>query len=546
MRRIKTLVGVVGLLFLGLSTLFAQQRILREDLNLSQRTPQIERTFTLSQPTLVDLKAVSTDLTPEIVLTFPDGTTIFGVTSSFQSTLSLFAPQAGTYTVVISAGSSRITDPGKVVLAVDSVAPLSRLSGTATVSGELTTSSVVAEGPRYVNWYEYTMPPSGRANITLSSDDYDTYLLVYRADGTSESNDDAGDGTNSGLRVSAAPGSTILIGASVYYADSVGFYNLEVAPAGEPRRVNLGQEIRGSFESSGLGDEFQFDAPAEGRYIITLNDPSEEGYVQVVDEFGTTLSEYEQSRVVARMAGGDKIFIEPQSWSGSGQYRLMISQAVDSVDLGFDQTIYEYLTPGDIMEYEIVIADYSGLVEIDLQSDDFDTYLEVETSFGDDYSDDDSYGGELSYRSVVSFEVERGDVLYIVVRGYSDSGSGEFTLHVGPTQEPEGLTEYYEDMPLEIGSTQSFRTDGYRQTFSLTLTRGQLIEITMSSDDIDSYLEIEGPRNFQNEDDDGAGNLNSLLAFTVPADGFYTLIARPLSEGSTGYYTLSIDSGSGR
>jgi hypothetical protein len=71
---------------------------------------------------------------------------------------------------------------------------------------------------------------------------------------------------------------------------------------------------------------------------------------------------------------------------------------------------------------------------------------------------------------------------------------------------------------------------------------GDRVSIVLESEDFDSYLYLAGP-GFDGvlTDDDSAGDLDSLLETTLPANGPYKVIAAALSAGSSGAYTLRVE-----
>jgi len=76
----------------------------------------------------------------------------------------------------------------------------------------------------------------------------------------------------------------------------------------------------------------------------------------------------------------------------------------------------------------------------------------------------------------------------------------------------------------------------------LDASAGERVSIVMTSDDFDSYLFLSGPGLDEiMTNDDGAGDLNSLIELTLPADGPYTVVAAALSSGSSGAYTLRVE-----
>lgn len=88
----------------------------------------------------------------------------------------------------------------------------------------------------------------------------------------------------------------------------------------------------------------------------------------------------------------------------------------------------------------------------------------------------------------------------------------------------------------------SYRYDAY----AVTAVAGQRFEAIMRSDAFDAFLQVQRQdANADAEplarDDDGLGEgTNSRLRFTAETDGVYVIRARPLAEGSTGAYTLSL------
>lgn len=71
---------------------------------------------------------------------------------------------------------------------------------------------------------------------------------------------------------------------------------------------------------------------------------------------------------------------------------------------------------------------------------------------------------------------------------------------------------------------------------------GDWVEITMSSNNMDSYLELYAPNGQRiASNDDGGSNLNSRIYLSrLPQSGIYTIVARGF-EGDTGTYRLTLD-----
>lgn len=132
---------------------------------------------------------------------------------------------------------------------------------------------------------------------------------------------------------------------------------------------------------------------------------------------------------------------------------------------------------------------------------------------------------------------ESGDYL-LVVSGNDASSYGPFVLSSQP-------------LDLALGEaaalTGESRVDGWLQGAAnehpLLIEEAGLYEITLSSDDFDAFLELEGPNALHHENDDGAGNLNSRLSLFLER-GDYRVTARSLYEevGTEGLYRLEVAS----
>ena len=80
------------------------------------------------------------------------------------------------------------------------------------------------------------------------------------------------------------------------------------------------------------------------------------------------------------------------------------------------------------------------------------------------------------------------------------------------------------------------------EAWELAARAGARVVIVLESDDFDAYLYVSGPGlDRVRTDDDGAGDLDSRLELTLPADGPYRVVAAALSSGSSGGYTLRVE-----
>jgi hypothetical protein len=198
-------------------------------------------------------------------------------------------------------------------------------------------------------------------------------------------------------------------------------------------------------------------------------------------------------------------------------------------------------------------------LQIDLRSEDFDTYLYVVgPGLGSGLADDDS-GLGLDSRVCLAL-TQNGD--YRVVASSLSGELGDFTIEVherpGATAGacPDGDAERSSvsdvaELPVE-GRTLAVgdESDGYldaagpslfgspAQAWAVEGRSGTRLSVDMHSEDFDAYLIVQGPGlESWLQDDDGAGGCDARVTWTFPADGTYRVVATSL-RSSGGRYQL--------
>jgi len=96
---------------------------------------------------------------------------------------------------------------------------------------------------------------------------------------------------------------------------------------------------------------------------------------------------------------------------------------------------------------------------------------------------------------------------------------------------------------LTPGTPVSGEYTGEPVVYTLDATRGQLLLISMTAEEMDSVVGIGQGGEEWVSDDDGGGDDNSLLSYVVQEDGTYEVFARASfwSEGDPGAYELSVE-----
>ncbi len=181
-----------------------------------------------------------------------------------------------------------------------------------------------------------------------------------------------------------------------------------------------------------------------------------------------------------------------------------------------------------------------AVVSISLSSDDFDSYLSVETSDGEFVASNDDSGGERN-SLVANITLPRTGALNIIVESYghhigSGTQEGAFTLSV--TESSVNRIEYTQEV------SDSFTANVLSTDYLFTGSAGDGVIIQLASEDFDSYLRlIDSNDNELITNDDSGGTLNSQIGpFILPSTGTYTIRASSLSGTATGAYVLNLES----
>lgn len=202
----------------------------------------------------------------------------------------------------------------------------------------------------------------------------------------------------------------------------------------------------------------------------------------------------------------------------------------DSVTVG--EPVDSWLQ-GSSREISLTIEE-AGLYQLEMRSDDFDAYLEITGPNGYAREDDDS-AGNLDAR-IADF-LAPGEYTLTARSAYGD-GNGVYTLSVEPHELP-GDGELRNDGALTPDDSLNGWYSGQELNYQVEIEEAGMYQIEMRSNDIDSYLVLEGPNGYYREDDDSAGNLDARIAdFLAP--GVYELTARTAYGQSSGMFTLSM------
>ena len=138
----------------------------------------------------------------------------------------------------------------------------------------------------------------------------------------------------------------------------------------------------------------------------------------------------------------------------------------------------------------------------------------------------------LTSAPVLRYRVEQPGDFTLVVSGQDADSYGPFDV---VSREIE-LSDTNQ-LTLSSDIRNWLEPDGSGQ-YLLTIEEGGFYQIDMQSDEIDSFMLLQGPNGYRNEDDDGGDNLNSRIRDYLEP-GEYQLTASSYDE-EAGFYTLTI------
>jgi len=184
-------------------------------------------------------------------------------------------------------------------------------------------------------------------------------------------------------------------------------------------------------------------------------------------------------------------------------------------------------------------------VKIDLESDDFDSFLRVGRIVNGSFvqmAENDDGGSSLNARLV--FTAPQAGEYLIRVTSYNGSAEGDYRLSMeqGPPAPTAAPVTIGEETRGRLNSDSATSDSGApADLYRFSGRAGQRVAITMKADGFDTYLELfDANHNSLATDDDSAGDLNARLTHTLAEDGDYLIEARAFSSGE-GPYTLNIE-----
>ncbi len=354
------------------------------------------------------------------------------------------------------------------------------------VVGEVTPGSATVEG-RLARPYYYDGIEGEEIAVILESIDFDAYLIIRTPSGEIVTDDDG-----------------------AYERNSLAILTL---PESGPYEI---------FASS-------FSGSSTGAFSIQVGSPQEiEGYIADV----------------AGDWGWDEFEDPPDTFAGEDRVTdvtTLIPGAGAGVTLNEDGSIYR---GAYVAVFDLVIDEVTS-VQIDLTSNEIDTYLTVEDPSGVELSDDD--GGDGTDSRLLIPNAFPG-VYRIYAGSYGGNSTGPVSVDVfeyvsGPRALDAPAIGLALDRPLsgEIDASSPVYNGQLAEVYEFELSSRMSIAVAMISDDFDTYLYVEGPAGTTTSDDDGGEFTNSRWVLENANPGVYRIYATSFGGKAQGRFELTVE-----
>jgi hypothetical protein len=328
---------------------------------------------------------------------------------------------------------------------------------------------------------------------------------------------------------------------------------------GQDMPIRIGDSVMGDLSSSdevldvdgSFIDWYSVNVSGDTRFGVTLRSQDFDAYLIVELPNGQFLEDDDSGgsatgemwgtdsalTVVTSDRGTVRIGVNSYSPGATGRYTLTVEE-VEVLELSVGGTARGMFENTDIMY--VLYGEPGESVEVELTSDDFDTYLELEDSQGTYLYNDDADGIHVSRL----MHVMGPDGMATVTVSAFGSGFGNYaltarTIDVGALTLPDGyrLSDGETVEAMLLPSPDEYHGSFY-QRFTFMAEAGERVEIIHRSNEFDCYLGVISPSGREWTDDDGAGSLDSRLMIMIESSGIHEVYASSLGSGRTGRFTL--------
>lgn len=362
-----------------------------------------------------------------------------------------------------------------VLVAASGLSAQQRLTRGQRINSQLDTGSLTLRDNSYYELYRYDSPGNEAIELTMTSTEFDTYVMIGRMEGGTfvslGSDDDSGDGTDSRLKLTLTEAGTYFIRANSDNAAETGSYTIRLTSDAnataypEAPLISVGDRITGvlTTRSRLASDDSHYDpylieAVANTTVHITMESDDFDAYLVIGrpgDEFETLESDDDgaggtNSQLVFTFPDSGTYEIRANTLTSGevGTYVLTLEVGQPPVEapflenprlIGIDAELtgeFSADSPmlGDDSHFEdFVITGVPGSpIVIRLLSDDFDSYLEFGYMVNGDFvsieMNDDCMENETNSCITFTFEDDRQYVIRANTLNGGETGAYRLTV----------------------------------------------------------------------------------------------------------------------
>ncbi|NKB32599.1 MAG: hypothetical protein GKR91_05825 [Pseudomonadales bacterium] len=319
-----------------------------------------------------------------------------------------------------------------------------------------------------------------------------------------------------------------------------------------------------TLDDDSFVDRYSFNGIAGGTAVVDLRSGNFDTFLIMRSPSGAEMSndDYEDSfdrsllTIDSLESGTYEVLVSSYSAGETGGYTLDIGTitampGTNAMDYSGSLSASDNeLVDGEYYDNYVFEGAPGQRVVVDLRSDDFDTYLIVQSPNGETSENDDADG---TNHSQVVMDLSELGVYEVYVTSYSSGETGSYDLNVDVSRDQLQMGSR-DVVNMELGDSvngslqtgDTLSDDGqYQDSYIFDGDEGETVTIDMTSSDIDTYITLATPSGELIDNDDHNGSVDqSQIQLTLPESGRYRVIATSYGESEIGSYRLNLRSGS--
>ncbi len=490
------------------------------------------------------------------------------------SHISMVAEESGNWRIIATSYSRGLTGNYTVQFQTGDGGGGGVVGGGEPFSGRLDSSDATLEGSgEYYEEHTFRAEAGQTITIDMNSNAFDTYIILESPSGETWYNDDwQGDTSHSHLVATADDSGVYRLYATSYSRGETGNYTGQIQLSGNggggggngqafTGRLNAGDP---TLEDTGeFYEEHTFYAQAGQSITIDMNSDMFDTYLIVESPSGETWynddwqgdTSHSRVELTADQTGTWMVYATSYQAGETGNYTGQIEVGANggsngggggggATAIGADGNFSGQLDDDDAIlpdsggkyfEEFTFQADDGERIVLDMYSNDFDTYLILESPSGETFRNDD-WQGDTSH-SHIAVTADRTGTWRVYATSFGARVTGNFTGQVQIMEAGEVETFHG---ALTDNDEVLLRRGGYYDEYTFQADAGEMLTIDMRSNDFDTYLIVESPSGEMWHNDDHGSTSLSRVELTADQSGTWHIYATSYSDGATGDYTIEL------